>query len=77
MSKNTKSRITCTTCTTKQNSKSTTELTTKLEYKIEDLIKPVSFMSLKFDTFENKLESIFGEIKSIKNDNGQIKIENA
>jgi len=77
MSKNTKARITCTTCTTKPNSKPTIEPTTKLEDKIEDLIKSVSFMSQKFDTFETKLENIFKEIKSIKNDNEQIKIENA
>lgn len=69
MTKNTKAHITCTICITKLNSKPTIEPTTKLEDKIEDLIKLVGFMSQKFDTFETKFESIFREIKLIKNDN--------
>jgi len=76
MSNNTKSRITCFNCQNNKFIKLNTEPTSKLEEKIEDLIKSVSFMSLKFDTFETKLESITNEIKYIKKDNEQIKLEN-
>lgn len=76
MSKNTKSRIICTICQNKQNTKITTDPMNTLEEKINELIKSVSFMSEKFDTFETKLESIFKEIKTIKKENEQIKIEN-
>jgi len=47
-----------------------------LKEKIEELIKSVSFMSQKFDTFEIKLELMFKEIKIIKKENEQIKLEN-
>jgi len=74
MSKNTKSRNICFDCQNNKNSKLNTDSNRYLEIKIEELIKSVSFMSIKFDTFENKLETISNEIKYIKKENEQIKL---
>jgi len=62
MTKNTKSRNICFDCQNNKNTKLNTDSNSSLEIKIEELIKSVSFMSLKFDTFENKLETISNEI---------------
>lgn len=76
MIKNTKSRNVCFDCQNNKNTKLNNYPNSNLEMKIEELIKSVSFMSLKFDTFENKLETISKEIKFIQKENEQNKLEN-
>lgn len=74
--KTTKARIICFTCPIPKITKTTIETNGKLKKKIEDLIKWVSFRSEKFDSFEIKINSMFVDIKMIKNENNQIKLEN-
>lgn len=47
----------------------------KIKLKIP-IIKSVSFVNEKLDTFEIRIEPMLKEIKSIKNENEQIKLEN-
>lgn len=63
-------------CQANKNAKTTIEPTNKLEAKIEDLINSVSFMSQQFHDFENKIQTMFKDIKLIKIENEQIKTEN-
>lgn len=81
MSNNTKTRFTCSNClAVKQKSPKSkiTEIISdkSMENKIEELIKSVSFMSMQFDNFNDKIDNIISEFKIIKIENEKIMSEN-
>jgi len=71
MSKNNKMRFICNNCLIIKNPKTSSESANKLEVKIEELIISVSFMSKEFDEFNDKIESMFKELKLVKIENEQ------
>lgn len=71
MTKNTKAHIIC---SIYQTPKTIIKTTSKLEEKIEDLIKSVNFISEKCSSFEIKIHSMFEGTKMIKIENNLIKL---
>lgn len=74
MTKNTKSRYTCIICIPEL--KAVNDPISKLDLKLEDLLKSVSFMGNQFDDFNKKIESALIEMKYIRTENDKIKANN-
>jgi len=81
MSNNTKIRFTCSNCLDIKQKSPKSKITgitsdNSVENKIEVLIKSVSFMSIRFDNFNNKVDNIISEFKMIKVENEKIVSKN-
>lgn len=83
MTINTKSKFTCSNClkvnqkSPKSKSNESVSLNPKsVEKNIEELMKSVSFLSSQFDNFNEKIDSVIIELKTIKLENEKIINEN-
>lgn len=72
MTKNSKTRFTCKTCTDPPP-KSDKINPNKLEEKMEELISSVTFMGLQFDDFNKKLDATLLEMNHLRTENAHIK----